>query len=227
MKLSAEARRDRPRLAIIPEGMVGVWWMAKAIVTGSAPSPAVASRPSSSMWRAPSWPSSPGWNMKATRPRKPPRRAERSRAAPASMATWASCPQACMAPSTSLRNSTSVSSGIGRASMSPRRRTVGPGSSPSRIATTEDEEVPVVVASGSPSRASSTAAWVRGQVEAELGVVVEATPQVDGSGQLAPRLVDDPGEHIGGHGLDGTRRLQAEGSRRTFSTPSVRASKIR
>ena len=55
------------------------------------------------------------------------RRAASSRADPASMATWVSCPQACMAPSTSLAKSSPVCSGIGRASMSPRRRIVGPG----------------------------------------------------------------------------------------------------
>ena len=58
------------------------------------------------------------------------RRAASSRAEPASMATWVSWPQACIAPSTSLAKSSPVCSGIGRASMSPRSRIVGPGLPP-------------------------------------------------------------------------------------------------
>ena len=116
-----------PRWRSSPSGIVGVWWMAKAIDTGSAPAAAVASRPSSSMYRAPWWPSSPGWNMKATRPARRPAAPASSLAAPASIATWVSWPQACMASSSRLANSSPVSSCIGRASMSPRSSTVGPG----------------------------------------------------------------------------------------------------
>ena len=99
---SAEASSARPRVATMPDGITGVWWMANAIDTGSPPSAARSSRPSSSMCRAPWWPSSPGWNMNTTRPARSPRWACSRWAAPASMATWASWPQACMASSTVL-----------------------------------------------------------------------------------------------------------------------------
>ena len=89
-------------MTITPDGMVGDWWMAKAIDTGSAPAAAVASRPSSSMCLAPSKPSSPGWNMNTTRPCDAPRRALSRWAAPASIATWVSWPHVCIAPSTRL-----------------------------------------------------------------------------------------------------------------------------
>ena len=48
---------------------------------------------------APAYPSSPGWNMKTTRPASSRAMPTERRAAPTSIATWASCPHACMAPS--------------------------------------------------------------------------------------------------------------------------------
>ena len=79
------------------------------------------------MNRAPWWPSSPGWNMNSTRPASSSRRSLSSWAAPDSIAVCVSWPQACMHPSTCDAKSRPVSSGIGSASMSPRRRIVGPG----------------------------------------------------------------------------------------------------
>ena len=131
--LSAEAMIEPPRLLIQPDGNDDVMWMANAAVTGEAlpsPSGGTSSRPSSSMNRAPWWPSSPGWNMNSTRPASSSRRPASRRAAPTSMAVCVSWPHACIAPSTFEANSSPVSSCMGRASMSPRSRIVGPGEAP-------------------------------------------------------------------------------------------------
>ena len=160
--------------------------MANAIDTGSAPAAAVASRPSSSMCLAPSWPSSPGWNMNATRPRSEPRRALSSLAAPASIATWVSWPHACMAPSTVLLNSRSVSSCIGRASMSPRRSTVGPGSSPSSTAITDDRDRAGGDGERQPVERLEHHRLRARQLVAELGLLVDPPPQVDRRRRAAP-----------------------------------------
>ena len=80
--------------------------------------------------------------------------------------------------------------------MSPRSRTVGPGSSPSSTATTDDDVVPVVTVSGRPSSASRIIACVPGSSRPELGSFVDAAPQVDGFVQLRPGLVQHPAQHV-------------------------------
>ncbi len=82
---SAEAISGPGRVAIMPEGKLGDWWMANARVTGWS-----SSRPSSIMTWAPPKPSSPGWNMNTTRPERSSARSTSSRAAEASIAVWAS-----------------------------------------------------------------------------------------------------------------------------------------
>ena len=71
---------------------------------------------------APPMPSSAGWKMKLTWPRKLRVRARYS-AAPSSMVVWPSWPQACIRPSWVERCAKVFSSRIGRASMSARSPT--------------------------------------------------------------------------------------------------------
>ena len=78
-----------------PDVAVAVMCSASARSTGRPPA---SSTPSSIMCRAPWWPSSPGWNMKITRPDSASRRECSSRAAEASIAVCVSCPQACIVP---------------------------------------------------------------------------------------------------------------------------------
>ena len=139
-------------------------WMARAPVGCSPPCDDAASRtPSSIIVCAPPSPSSPGWNIRITWPGKSPRRSWRRRAAPSSIATWVSWPHACIAPSTSDVNSSPVSSWSGSASMSARRRIVGPGMPPSITATTELRAFPIVPFRPIAASSSSTIAWVWGR----------------------------------------------------------------
>ncbi len=166
MKISsAEASRVPPLVAIMPEGMFGLWWMAKARSTR----PAMSRIPSSIMNRAPCSPSSPGWNMNTTRPFSSSTCARSSEAAPASMATCESWPHACVAPALVLAKSRPVSSGIGSASMSPRSSTVGPGRPESSTATTLESARPLVMLRPRPSSAERTAPWVRGSSSPSSG----------------------------------------------------------
>ena len=90
---------DPARLLSQPVGRADVMCRAKAVLTGDrlpSASAGTSRRPSSSMKRAPWWPSSPGWNMNSTRPASSSRRPDSSRAAPASIAVWVSWPQACI-----------------------------------------------------------------------------------------------------------------------------------
>ena len=158
--------RVRPDRLTQPLGSDDVMCSANAASTGDgvpSESAGTSSRPSSSMNRAPWWPSSPGWNMNNTRPARSSRRALRSRAALDSIAVWVSCPHACMQPSTCDANSRPVSSGIGNASMSPRSRIVGPGFEPSSSATMPLVDSCVVTDSGNPSSDSSTRSRVIGR----------------------------------------------------------------
>ena len=102
--------------------------------------------------------------MNTTLPGSSAWRADSSRAAPTSIAVCRSWPHACMAPSIFEAYGTPVSSVTGRASMSPRSSTVGPGRAPRSTAVTELSCCPSVTRSkGSPSRAASTFSWVRGR----------------------------------------------------------------
>ena len=94
------------------------------------------SAPPSIMARAPWKVSSPGWKMSRTRPAISERRPMSASATPIPIAACASCPQAWAFPARSLANSTPDRSSIGRASMSTRTATVGPGAVPSISATT-------------------------------------------------------------------------------------------
>ena len=100
--------------------------------------------------------------MKITVPGSSAFRADNSRAAPASMAVCRSCPQACIAPGIAEAYGSRVSSVTGSASMSPRSSTTGPGRPPRSTAVTELSSRPVLISSGSPSRASSTFRCVLG-----------------------------------------------------------------
>jgi len=115
------------------------------------------------MYRAPAWPSSPGWNMKITVPGTSACRALSSFAAPASMAVCRSWPQACIAPGMAEAYGSPVSSVTGSASMSPRSSTTGPGAPPRSTAVTELTAFPVLTSSGSPASASSTLRCVFGR----------------------------------------------------------------
>src|SRR5436190_16428485 len=122
----------------------------------------LSSRPSSIISLAPNHPSSPGWNMNRTVPASESRFAHSRRAADASIAVCVSWPQACIVPATVDLNGTSVSSGIGSASMSPRKSTVRPGLPPRRTATAPVVEEPVFHSSGNPASEPRTLAIVFG-----------------------------------------------------------------
>ena len=79
-----------------------------------------------------------------------------------------------------------VSSGMGRASMSPRSRTVGPGRPPSRSATIDDSPSPVVIVSGRPSSDSSTLAWVCGRSSPSSGRRCRSRRRATTSSSRAP-----------------------------------------
>ncbi len=88
--------------------------------------------------------SSAGWKMSVTVPGMRARIPASTSATPISIAVWASCPHACITPHawpfhsvrTVLLNGTSTSSTTGRASMSARRATPGPGRPPFSTPTT-------------------------------------------------------------------------------------------
>ncbi len=162
---SADAISAPALVEIEPDGRLGATCSANAASTSGS-----SRRPASIMCRAPWKPSSPGWNMKRTEPPSRSRRSPRRRAAPTSIATCASCPHACIAPSTSLEYGRSVSSGIGSASMSARRRITGPSAAPRRSATTDDTSPPETCTSRSTScSASTTAACVTGSSRPSSG----------------------------------------------------------
>ena len=225
MKRSADAMIGPPRVLTQPVGSDEVMCSANAPVTGDGVPSArggTSSRPSSSMNRAPWWPSSPGWNMNSTRPGISSRRADSSRAAPASIATCVSCPQACIVPSLRELKSSPVSSGIGSASMSPRSSTVGPGLPPvSRAA------IPLVVScsstsSGKPVDRLEHVLPGDRQVVADLRPLVELPPQphrlvVEVLGFLAQRL-DRHGRMVGLFRARGTGRTKTA----DWSTSSTR-----
>ena len=160
--LSADARRAPARVAIFPAGLLAVTWIANARSTPL-------STPSSIMYLAPWNPSSPGWNMKRILPVKLSLFSDSRRAALASMATWVSWPQACIFPAFADLKSDGKSSCSGRASMSPRRSTVGPGLPESRSATTDVVDSPSVMSRPSPVRASVIRFCVRGRSSPSSG----------------------------------------------------------
>ena len=90
--------------------------------------------------------------------------------------------------------------------MSPRSSTVGPGSSPSSTATTDDEVVPVVTVSGQPVERLEHHGLGARQLEPELRSLVDPSPQLDGVLELRPRLVQHPAQHVG-HAADRTQDL--------------------
>ena len=168
-----------PPSAMSPAGSTEKTWMAKAPVTGR--SGATSRRPSSSMYWAPWWPSSPGWNMNRTLPARSACRDESSFAAVTSIVVCRSWPHACMVSSRGDAKSSPVSSCIGSASMSPRRMMVGPGRAPSRVATTLVVESPVRHREGQAVEGLEHPLLGEGEVESELGVLVQRAAQ---SGRL-------------------------------------------
>ena len=166
--VSAEAAIVPAREETTPLFSCAVMWIANAAATGGATSRS----PSSSMTRAPKWPSSPGWNMKSTRPWRRSRCEASRRAAAASIAVCVSWPHACIAPSTSEANSRPVASVIGSASMSPLRSRVGPGCAPSSTAITEEHRP------GSLERLHDGRLRLR-QPEPDLGAAMQAPPERD------------------------------------------------
>ena len=135
------------------------------------------------MSRAPCGPSSPGWNMSRTRPASSSRRSTRRRAAPRSIATCVSCPQACITPGISDAKSSPVSSVSGSASMSPRRRIVGPGRAPSITATTDVLVPPELRLEPERAQALDDHRLRLGELEAQLRPTVEAPADLDDVGQ--------------------------------------------
>jgi hypothetical protein len=101
--------------------------------------------------------------MNFTVPASRPRCACKSFTAPASIAVCESCPHACIRPGSFDLKGRSVSSGIGSASMSPRKSTVRPCVGPCSVTTIPDDEGPVSIFTSSPSSASRTAATVFGK----------------------------------------------------------------
>ena len=177
--LSDEASSGPVRPANTPLGMLGEMCRAKAASgIGSI-------RPSSSMKRAPWWPSSPGWNMNITVPDSVSRFSHRARAAPASIATWVSWPQACIAPRVCDEYSSSVSSTSGSASMSPRSSTVRPLAGPRRMARMPLVDGPSRISSGRPASAAFTLAVVRGRSSPSSGSAWIARRRVMASGSRA------------------------------------------
>ncbi len=132
----------------------------------SARRPAASSTPSSIITPAPSQPSSPGWNISTTSPRRRSRCWASSRAPPTSAAVCRSWPQACMAPLVEAKSSP-VSSSTGSASMSARSSTVlgsvSSRASPRSTAVTEVVPEPVEISRPRPSSSASTVSWVRGR----------------------------------------------------------------
>ena len=196
-------------------------WIANARATGPAPCGPSSSRPSSSMNRAPWYPSSPGWNISRTRPASASRRSTSRRAAPRSMATWVSWPQPCIAPTFSEANSRPVSSLSGRPSMSARSRIVGPGRAPSMTATTES-----VV---SPGRPSSPIALQRvdhhrlgpREPEADLGTPVEPAADLDDVGERGAGGRQERMDRAGFDGHGGSlRATRTSPDCRTPASPS-------
>ena len=112
-----------------PQGRLGATWTAKAVSTPS-------SIPASSRARPAPANSSAGSNTSRTRPGRASRSSHSRAAAPSSMAVWASWPQACITPGTREAKGRPVASWMGRASMSARSSTVGPGRPPEISATT-------------------------------------------------------------------------------------------
>ena len=188
----------------MPLGSVGDWWMAKAIDTGSAPVGGGGQQPLVEHVLGAVVALLAGLEHEGHPPAQRARRALSSLAAPASIATWGSCPHACMASSTVLLNSRSVSSCIGRASMSPRSSTVGPGSSPSSTAITDDSDRAGGDGERQPVERLQHHRLGARQLVAELRLLVDPPPQVDGVVELRPRLVQHPVEHVG-HAADRTR----------------------
>ena len=91
--------------------------------------------PAATMGAAPPTVSSAGWNSSRTLPRRRSFMPLSSFAAASWMAMWQSWPQACIQPSCSERKSQPSGSVTGRASMSARSATVGPGWPPLMSAT--------------------------------------------------------------------------------------------
>ena len=95
------------------------------------------------------------------------------------------------------------------------------------MATTDASTSPVVTVSGSPSSASSTASWVRGQLEAELGLAVDPPPQLDGVVEPAPGVVEQAVEHVRSHAatVDPSRQSPYGQCRHPESQHSPRATR--
>ena len=158
----------------------------------SARGPAASSTPSSIMWRAPSKPSSPGWNMSTTSPASSSRRAASSRAAPTSIGRVQVVPaRVHRRPARATRNGDVDLLGDGQrvhvAAQQHHRPLAAAAPAPPRsTAVTEVVASPVVISSGRPSSAASTFSCVRGSVEPDLGLGVQPVPQVGELGRRGP-----------------------------------------
>ena len=100
-----------------PTGSLGALCMANSTSQGK-----FSNNPASTIAFAPPKPSSAGWKMKWTRPRKS-RFAAKCLAAPSSIVVWPSWPQACITPSARERCAKVFRSWMGSASMSARSPT--------------------------------------------------------------------------------------------------------
>src|SRR6266851_2712061 len=107
----------------------------------------------------------------------------------ASIAVCASWPQACIRPLNSLAKSSPVSSGIGRASMSPRKRIVRPvcppGFVPPSDTTRPEVEGPRAISTSHPCSASSTASVVSGRLSPSSGLAWMRRRNVTAAGSSA------------------------------------------
>ena len=222
---SADAMIAPPRQLSQPDGSAEVMWMANAPVIGDgvpSASGGTSRRPSSSMNRAPWWPSSPGWNMNSTRPAMSSRCVASSLAAPTSIAVCVSWPQACIVSSTRDEKSSPVSSCIGRASMSPRSRIVGPGSvageqggDAARRLVDRDVERQAL------QRAEDVLLGDR-QVVADLRPLVQRATQLDRRGEQVVRFLAQAGRVERHAVMVGTSRVRAPTIRATsWSTSST------
>ena len=155
----------------MPLGIVGDWWMAKASDTGSAPSAAceqalVEHHPGAvvALLAGLEHEGDPARELAAAVGEQAGGAGEHGDVGVVAAGVHGAVDRR-------WRTRAPVSSGMGRASMSPRSRIVGPGRSPSRVATTEvDVVVPVCTVSGQPVERLEHGLLRAGQLEAELGL---------------------------------------------------------
>ena len=150
-----------------PIASLVVMWSAKAPVGAGS---AAASRPSSSMNRAPWKPSSPGWNMQDdAAAQRLPALEQQAGAAEQHRDVGVVAARVHRARGPPTRTRGRCPPGRGRPSMSARSRTVGPGSAPSITATTEPTAEPSAGASPRARTCAATSACVRGSARPVSG----------------------------------------------------------